>query len=372
MHFLKRFKKRYIPLNTISISRDALLHNYRYLSTVDTDMAIAPVLKSNAYGHGIKEVGKILDRVGAPYFCVDSLYEAYELYKAKVKTPILIMGYVNPENLAVKKLPFSYAVSSIETLEAIKKYQPHAMVHLFIDTGMRREGIPVELLHSIIPDLLSNKVRIEGVMSHFAASEEYDVSTKKQVETFQEALLFLHHSGIYPKWIHHGNSSALLNYKSYIGAIGNMARPGIATYGVDPEAKNTSLRPALSFESTLVQIKALAKGEPTGYNFTYIAKKNMKIGVVAAGYNDGIDRRLSNLGFMEIDKIACQIVGRVSMNLTMIDITNVPNPRVGDRVTVFSSDPKAKSYVGNAATISNTIPYDLLVGLTPHTKRIIT
>src|SRR3989344_6772460 len=119
---LKIFKKMYKTLNRIEISRKNLLENYRFLSAINRKIKIAPVLKSNGYGHGIIEVAQILDKVGAPFFCVDSLYEAYELYKAKIKTPVLIMGYTNPENLKVKKLPFQYAVYDIGLAAVINNY----------------------------------------------------------------------------------------------------------------------------------------------------------------------------------------------------------------------------------------------------------
>src|SRR6266516_2620701 len=109
MQFSSFFKKRYYPLNTIEISASALLENYRYLSRLAKDMVVAPVLKSNAYGHGLTPVAKVLDRISPSFFCVDSLYEAYDLLKNNIKTSILVMGYVNPDNLKVKKLPFSYA-----------------------------------------------------------------------------------------------------------------------------------------------------------------------------------------------------------------------------------------------------------------------
>ena len=127
-NLIKIFRKEYQILNKIEISKDNLLNNYQYISSLDEKIKIAPVLKSNAYGHGILEVAKILDKGCAdwrvPFFCVDSLYEAYELLKAKIKTPILITGYTNPQNLKVKKLPFLYAVYTLDLLEAISKFQP--------------------------------------------------------------------------------------------------------------------------------------------------------------------------------------------------------------------------------------------------------
>lgn len=370
MSLISLFKKTYIPLNSIEVSASALKHNYEYLHT-SSGLAIAPVIKSNAYGHGLISAAKILDTFDAPFFCVDSIYEAYELLKAKIKTPILIMGYVSPQNLAIKRLPFSFAVSTKEMLGTLRKYQPDARIHIFIDTGIHREGIPIDEVSNLVKFLKTKNIPVEGLMGHFAASDNLSSLTQEQVLNFQRAQALFLAAGIQPKWIHHANASGVLNYKNYKGKIGNVARTGIALYGIDPERKNIHLQPALTFNSTLVQIKELPNGASSGYDFTFTAKKLMKIGVVAAGYNDGVDRRLSNKGCTKIGDTYCPIIGRVSMNLTMIDITGVKNPKVGDKVEIFSSNPKDKNSISAAALLCGTIPYDLLVKLTTSTKRII-
>lgn len=370
MDFLSFLKKEYKPLNTIEVSISALEYNYSYLRNI-TDLEIAPALKSNAYGHGLVLTAKVLDKVGAPFFCVDSIYEAYELHKNNIKTPVLVMGHINPENLKVKRLPFSFAVSTPEMLHAVYTHQPHAGIHVFIDTGMYREGVPMDELKDFIALIKTKKdISIEGLMGHFGASDTFDDLTKNQVKNFQRAQKMFKEAGIHPKWIHHANSSGVLNYKNYKGKIGNMARCGIAIYGVDPENKNKDLRRALTFRSTLAQVKVLPKGASSGYNFTFTADKTMKIGVVSAGYNDGVDRRLSNIGYMKIGETFCKIIGRVSMNLTMIDVTDVPNPKIGDTVSVYSTLPTDKNAISESALESFTIAYDLLVKLSDTTRRI--
>ena len=127
------FKRNYYPLNIIEISRKKLINNYHKLASMYRYIEVVPVLKSNAYGHGIIEVASILDQLNPIFCCVDSLFEAYQLLKARIKMPILIMGYVNPENLSVKKLPFSYAVFDLQQFRKIFKYQPQAKFHLFVD-----------------------------------------------------------------------------------------------------------------------------------------------------------------------------------------------------------------------------------------------
>lgn len=373
MGILSLFKKSYYPLNKITISKKRLIHNYSYLSGISKDIKAAPVLKSNAYGHGLVSTAKILDSQNAPFFCVDSLYEAYELLKNKIKTPILIMGYVHPDNLSVKKLPFSYAVYNTESAIAINKYQPNAGVHIFVDSGMHREGITVSELPEFIRHLKSlNNLKIEGLMSHFGASEEpHNPSTQKQLKNFETAIRILNNEAVFPKWVHLGNSSAALNYKDYQKKIGNVVRCGIALYGIDPEDKDKNLMPVLELRTTLNQVKTVKRGERVGYSFTFKAETDKTIGILPLGYHDGLDRRLSTIGMVKIQDTLCPIIGRVSMNLTTIDITKLKNPKVGLDVVVYSNNNTEQNSINHLARNIDTIPYDLLVNLAASTKRLI-
>ena len=370
MRFISLFKKKYQPLNILTIVKEALFHNYTYLSK-SSGLAIAPVLKSNAYGHGLVLTAKTLDPLKAPFFCVDSIYEAYELHKNHIKTPILIMGYVSQENLKLKKMQFSFAVSTRDSLEAVHTYQPQAGIHIFVDTGMHREGFPMQDFHELIRFIKAKQIKIEGLMSHFGASDRNDSLTKEQVKNFQKAQALFLAADIKPQWMHITNSSGVLNHKNYKGKIGNLGRAGIALYGIDPEQKNKNLQPAISFYSTLAQIKDLKKGESSGYDFTFTAKKDMKIGVISSGYNDGVDRRLSNIGVTKIGNTYCPIIGKVSMNITMIDISAVKNPKVGMRVEIYSNNSNDKNSLYHAAALCGDISYDFLVKLAASTKRIV-
>lgn len=359
----------YTPLNRITVSRKAILQNYHFLSSINKKIKIAPVLKSNAYGHGIVQIGKLLDSFHPPFLCVDSLHEGYELLKSKIKTPILIMGYVNPRNLQIKKLPFSYTVYDMNLVKVIDQHQPKAGIHIFVDTGMHREGVKIEDLASFIKQVQSfPNVRIEGLMSHFAAPGDIQNKlTQKQLQTFKDAQYIIKKLRVHPKWIHIAASSGLLNFKNYQN-IGNMARTGKAIYGITSEDKLKS-RPALQLTTTLAQIKILKKGEGIGYDFTFTAQKDMVIGILPIGYSDGVDRRLSNKGIVLIDNIYCPIIGRVSMNITTVDLSKVRNPYVNQEVTIFSSNPLDKNSIINAAKTCNTLPHDLVVHLSESIKR---
>jgi alanine racemase len=361
------------PLNKISIFRENILSNYRYLDSLESKIQIAPVLKSNAYGHGIVQVGKILDSKEAPFFCVDSLYEAYQLKNAKIQTPILIMGYVDPRNLESKKLPFSYSVFDLDFMRALDRYQKGVKVHVFVGTGMSREGVPLSQLKDFLEAVKKLKnIRIEGLMTHFASSDNPKSNlTHAQINNFQKAKEITKELALDIKWFHVGGSNAILN-----GLTGgaNLVRSGKAIYGLGSTDKH--LKTALALKSKIVQIKMINKGASVGYSETFTAKKDMKIGILPIGYNDGVDRRLSNKGVVLIEneqssslKKECPIIGVISMNITTIDLTAVENPHVGQEVTIFSSKREDINSIEASAKLCETLPHDLLVHLNPTTRR---
>ncbi|MFA6080955.1 MAG: alanine racemase [Patescibacteria group bacterium] len=367
----KVVKKTYNSLNVVEISKKRLINNYKYLSSINKNIKVAPVLKSNAYGHGIIEVGVVLDKLNPVFFCVDSIYEAYQLFNAKMKTPILITGFVDPNNLKAKRLPFSYAVFDLEQFRGILKNQPQANVHLFVDTGMHREGLRIDELESFLKGLSpKEKQRIIGLMSHLAFSESpKNPDTKKQITQFRSAVQILKKYLIYPKWIHFGNSSGLLNNKQLRLSFTNVARIGLALYGIS-SVKSSELKPILQLITHVIQVKKIKKGEKVGYDFTYEAKNDGLIAVLPIGYNDGVDRKLSGRGIVLIKNKQCQIIGRVSMNLCVVDANNVENIKIGDEVVVFSKD-DGENNVVNSAKKAGVIPYEILVHLERSTKRKI-
>lgn len=361
-------RKSYRPLNKIEISKRNLVNNLKFLRSLNRDIAIAPVLKSNAYGHGIVKVASILDKMNCPFFCLDSIFEAYQLFEAKIKTPILIMGYVDPSNLSIKELPFSYAIWDFEQAARIADYQKGAKLHIFIDTGLNREGVKLEELESLLAKLKNlPDIKIEGLMSHLAIYTQNQPYPKMQVKNYQTALEIAANSGLNLKWKHLAASGGLMN--EYTKGT-NMTRCGITIYGIDRENKSQGrLKPVLSLRTKIIQIKKISKGTRVGYDSTFEAKKDTVIGVLPIGYNDGVDRRLSNLGVVEVDGIFCPIIGKISMNVTTIDITEIKDPVLGQEVIVFSNNPKNPNSFENAAKLCQTIPHDLLVHLTPSMRR---
>ncbi|MBI2621603.1 MAG: alanine racemase [Candidatus Levybacteria bacterium] len=366
----KLLGKNYVPLNVVEVSKSSLIHNYKYLTKL-AGIPVAPVLKSNAYGHGIELVGKILDPLSPPMFCVDSIFEAYQLLKIKIKTPVLVMGYVSGENLKIKKLPFSFSAYTNEMLENVAKFQPQAPVHIFVDTGMHREGVPLEHLERFIRKAQKFGLKIAGLMSHSAKPDDpFHINTVRQIKNFKEAFNIGKRLGVEFAYIHLFASVGVMNIKNF-SMRGNMARVGKALYGIDVVENSEELRPALELKSTIIQVKDLKKGERVGYDLVFKAPKDMVTAVLPIGYNDGVDRRLSNKGFVQVNGIYCQIIGRVSMNITVIDVTDVKNPRVGQKVIIFSNRPKDKNSIFNVSQVCDAIPYELMSHIYPTTRRVL-
>jgi len=373
--FLKNIlHRKFTPLNLIAINKERLLGNYRALSEVNPNVKVAPVLKSNAYGHGIGLVGKILDEVAAPFICVDSLYEAFQLYsKIEIKTPILIMGYIHPQSLSVKKLPFSFAVYDLEHVKVLDQFQSGARIHIFVDTGMHREGVGMGDLPGFLRELKKLKhIEVEGLMSHLAdPAKPESPLTKKQINNFGEARKMVIEAGFTPKWFHMGGTYGLLNGLT-VGC--NLVRVGRAVFGIDDRdsrALNLKLKPVLRHSTKIVQIKNVEKGEKIGYAGTYTASKDMKIAILPLGYNDGVDRRLSDKGVVMIGEAECPIIGLVSMNITTIDITHVKEPFLGQEVVVFSDNAEDPNSVVNSSKAGGMLAHEMLIHIAESTKRIV-
>ncbi|MFH1561301.1 MAG: alanine racemase [Patescibacteria group bacterium] len=366
------FKKRqYKTLNLIEVNGKSLISNYRFFQKLHPESKIAPVLKSNAYGHGLKLVGQFVDQnIKPPFICVDSLYEAYELKKlAKVKTKILLMGYTFPENFKVrKKLDFVVPVFDQETLKVLNRHQPGIEVHLKIDTGMNRLGIrPGQARTFAKLAKKYHKIKINGIYTHLATAGDPKQKSlvQKQVKTFKEVIRIFEQEGFNFAWKH---ISATDGAGQIFDPEFNLIRLGIGFYGVHP---NKSLRPALKLSSHLVQVKTINPGEIVSYGATFKAKKKTKIGILPLGYYDGLDRRLSNRGMVKTGNRLCPIIGRVCMNLTVIDLSPCPRAKVGQKVTVFDDKTQSPNSIANSARLIDTIPYVLLTGLSETTKRVL-
>ncbi len=373
--FSKRY--RYKTLNLIEIKRSAVLHNFRLVQAQHPGHSIIPVLKSNAYGHGLKEMAAILNDAGCDLLAVDGYFEAGQI-RHTTKHRILVLGYVLPENVRLLDTRrCSFVVQDIAGLEAFARLHRKVRIHLELNTGMNRLGLQPNELQPYLDVLkLFPKLELEGVMTHLAdADNEVDNSfTHKQVEEFDAQLAQILAQGFRPRFVHIAQTAGSTKATSIHA---NAVRLGIGIYGVNPltltdahYADLADLQPVLALKSTIIKVVVLQKGDRVSYNGTFTAPKAMHIGILPLGYYEGVPRELSNAGVVSSGESMLPIVGRVCMNHTMVDLGQTPR-KVGDEVTVFSSDPAAPNSVARLCAAQRLFPYTLLTGLSGSVRRKI-
>ncbi len=358
-------------LITIFLSKSALLHNLKEFRRLAPHIEVAPVLKSNAYGHGLIPMAHALEKEHVPFLIIDSYFEAENLRNEGIKIPLLIIGYVRSENInqaALKNV--SYVVSSLDTLHRIKS---STKIHLKIDTGMHRQGIMPEEKDQAVKMIKSNSnIILEGICSHFSDADNNNPSfTETQIDTWNILVdYFRNHFPSLVFW-HISNTAGHAYIKK---AETNLTRLGLGLYGINQGGQIDSivnLQPVLEMKTIITSIKKIKKGDCVGYGCTFIAPHDMTIATIPVGYYEGLDRRLSNKGLVKIENVFCLIIGRVSMNITTIDVSKVDQIKVGDEVIVMSSVKQDKNSIESISKDCNTIPYEIAVHIPSQLKRVV-
>lgn len=350
----------YQPLIEIRIFKDAFLHNLREYQRVYPKLQIAPVLKSNAYGHGLIQVAQILDNQNLPFFMVDSFYEALTLRQEGIKTKILILGFLTEDHIQNNLSDCSLGINSLEVLRRISQNLTSPKnFHLKIDTGMHRQGILIEEIDEAIMLVKQNsKIVLEGLCTHFADAENDDHDfTDKQIVRWNNAVKIFRQKFPSIKYFHAANTAGI-GYSKSIDA--NVARIGLGLY-----------QSTLEMRSSISLVKNIHPGEKVGYGLTFEASKPIKIASVPVGYFEGVDRRLSNLGSFKLGEAYCPILGKVSMNMTTIDVSDVNGVKLGEEVVVISANRGDKNSVANMAKLCGCTEYEILVHIPQSLRRII-
>lgn len=380
INFLRKIlKPKYDSLNIIQINSRQILANFNYLKKRQKGAEIFPILKSNAYGHGLKEMCQILNESSANMVAVDSFPEAQIVWK-NFKRKVLIIG-----EMPIKAYDYchlnktEFIVYNEKTLRYLAKYGKRAKVHLFYNSGMNREGVKDLEQFIYLNKQFLDAVDVVGFCSHLAAAEEKTVLNQEQSDRFFKGLNILRVAGYFPKWIHLGNSAATLTINNEILTA---YRPGLALYGYDPLDDNDDsdfhhnpeLKPALKLFSTVVSVQKLQTEETVSYNAGYRARQETNIAVIPFGYFEGLDRRLSNKAELCVQhsnrEIWAKIAGRVCMNMTCLDC-GLNEVWRGDRVLVISDEKNNSNSIQNIAGIMQTVPYEVLVKLQPGIRREI-
>lgn len=373
-------KPKYEPLNHIEIIKKNILDNFVLLKEAQPGAEIFPVLKSNAYGHGLKVMCQILNDTAAKMVVVDSFPEAQIVYKYW-RGRVLILAEMPVEVYKHCRLDKTeFVIYNESTCRYLAENLPGTKVHLFFNTGMNREGIsdPDNFLDTNKKYL--NKLEVVGCCSHLASADDKNSElTKKQIEKFFYCLEALQHNGFNPKFIHLGNSAAIFYLRD---SRLNAFRAGISLYGYNilpldhpGFALANRLKPALKVFSKVIAIQSLKLGESVSYNETYRAPEEAtKIALVPFGYYEGLDRQLSNLAefrvFHGTTSYLAKIAGRVCMNCLCLEIKH-KEINLGDKIEIISNQQNEPNSIYNLSNISQNIPYETLIRLRENIRRRI-
>lgn len=364
------------------IDLKAIAHNIKELRRITHPKArLMAVVKANGYGHGAIEIAQCALQNGAEILGVARIGEGIRIRKAGIEAPILIFGYTLPQRVA--DLREYDLIQSVHTSLAARELSSAAAslgvkikIHLKVDTGMGRLG----LLPSKNADAIEETLAIaglkgfvlEGIFTHFATADSTDKSyAEHQLDLFIDYLNHLRKSGLEPSVRHAANSAALMDMpQSHL----DMVRPGIAIYGLNPfnEGSNrrVPLQPAMALKTRIIQLKKVPAGFPVSYGITYKTRKPTIIATVPIGYADGLNRLLSSRGQMLVHGQRAPIIGRVCMDLTMLDVGHIDNVQMGDEVVVFGQQENATLTVDEMASLLNTINYEIVTSITARVPRI--
>lgn len=367
-------------MNIIGRNTFAVVNIEKYLKNLEflnscTTAKIMPVLKADAYGHGMQELGKAALKSGYDMFAVAFLEEALELLSSGILSKVLIFNYFDPKDL---KSVLDYSdylrptITSIDFLEKacgiLGKDIKKLVFHINVDTGMNRIGIREEELSTLIRLIKKNNINVEGIYSHFATADEKDEFVKIQYDKFLNILNYIINEGIDIKIRHLANSAGLLFFPQ---SSLDYVRPGVATFGMQPSniIKVEELKPVMELKSTVAKINMVKSGESIGYGRTFITLKSMKTAIVPIGYADGYFRNLSNKAYVLINGKKCRILGNISMDQMVVDITEV-NTNVGDEVVLIGEQDGVSITCEELAQKAGTINYEITSKLTRRVPRI--
>jgi alanine racemase len=360
------------------VNLKAIAHNFNEVRRlVGRDAKIMVVVKGNAYGHGIVEVSRLLTKKGADYIGVATVDEALLLRRNRINIPILILGSVFPQEVdtAIKN-NITLTVADGELLKSIEKrakaLKRTAKIHIEVDTGMGRMGLWHEddALIFIYKAASSKHINLEGIYTHFASAARDKVYTNYQMGSFERIISQLINSGLNIPYCHAANSIATVNFKkSHL----NLVRPGLIIYGMYPKRglqRSINLRPALSLKTKVIFLKSVPPGRSISYGRTYVTQDHTKIATLPIGYADGYGRILSNKAEVLVRGERAPVVGKVTMDQTMVNVGHVKDIREGDEVVLIGRQGHNEITTERLARLAGTIPYEIVCSITDRVPRI--
>ena len=357
------------------VNLQTLKENYFKLQA-HTKSEMMPIVKADAYGHGVLPVVKTLKECGARRFGVALLEEALEIKRAFPELAVMVIGATEIDQFDVlvreEIIPAIFQLSQAQVLseEAVKQNRI-ARLHIKVDTGMNRIGFHESEISNIVKIADLPNLYIEGIFTHFATSDQEDLSfAREQLKRFQTFCDKLKDAGLEIPIRHTANSAAILQFPE---AHFELVRPGISLYGLTPSSQvggNAGLKPVMTWKAKITHVKEIKKGESVSYGRTFHAAYPTRVATIPVGYADGLRRILSNRGEMLVRGRRSAIIGRICMDQTMLDVTKIQEVRVGDIVTVLGEDGYEKITATEMADWMGTINYEVVCGISKRVPRI--
>jgi alanine racemase len=352
----------------------AMAHNLRRMRGVAQGARLYAVVKADAYGHGLVPIARWLEQQGVDGLCVALAEEGLALRACGVTVPILVLsgayGDAHDRVIGAHLTPVVYSLAQIRAFSRAASGKPVG-VHLKVDTGMGRLGVLPEELPELLEAMRGlPDIRLDGVMTHFSSADSDDAVTRAQLARFQVALHTIRAAGFAPRLVHAANSAGTCRLPE---ARFDLVRVGLALYGVPPApGHGEDLRAVMSLRSEVLALRELPAGSAVGYDQTYRTTRTSHIATVPIGYGDGLLRAASNRGAMLVRGRRCPIIGRISMDLTTLDVTEVPDCAVGDEVIVIGRQGNEQITAQELARACETSAYEVLTNVSPRVPRIYT
>lgn len=363
------------------IDLDALVGNFRVIRDhVGHEAKIMAAVKADAYGHGAVQCARRLADEGVDWFGVALPEEGIELRKSGITTPVLCLGgFWNGQEAACLQNNLTPVVYRLDMIDALDRAAAIAGVttdvHVKVDTGMGRLGVRGDDVREFCQGLARFKnIRVDGVMTHLAAADDStrDEFTRRQLDRFQQAVKMFRESGFAPSFVHAANSAGTFGFRE---SWGNVVRPGATLYGFSRDVLPSNipvppLRPVMSLRTRIMLLKNVGEGAELGYGCAFKTTRDSLIATVPIGYDDGYRRALSNRGRVIVRGQFAPVVGRVSMDLTLIDVTEVPDASLDDQVTLLGRDGELSITAEEIAEAAETISYEITCGISARVPRI--